>query len=177
MEPLNVVAAIVAQQVEGALILDTFGHYLQPEVVPEIDRGANDRGAVPVRRHVQDEGLVDLDLLHRKAFQVGQRGVAGAKVIDRDADARLVQAPQRLLRLGRDDRPLGDLEAELVGCHLPGAQQLGDGVGKLVVEEVPGGEVHRHADVDAGPGPRVNLAEGLVEHPGRQRLDEVGLLG
>ena len=142
----------------------------------EVDGGAHDGGAVPIGRHVDHERLVDLDLPHREPLQVGQRGVAGPEVVDRDLDAGRLQPLQRVLGFAGDDGALGDLEAELLRRHLPGPEQLLHRVGQLAVEQVARREVDRDADLDAGLRPGVNLAERLVEDPRRQRLDQVGLL-
>src|SRR5438132_3814974 len=94
VEALDEVTAVFPQQRLGLLILDALRHNFQAEVVPEIDGRADDRRTVAVRRHVQDEGLIDLNLLDREALEVRQRRVARPEVIDRDLDAGLMQALQ-----------------------------------------------------------------------------------
>jgi hypothetical protein len=42
------------------------------------------------------EGLVDLDGVERKALQIGQRGMAGAEVVERKPGAKLADARQDL---------------------------------------------------------------------------------
>ena len=50
-----------------------------------------------------DERAVDLDLVDGEVLQVRQRGVAGAEVVDRHADAEAAQA----LHLDRDGGQVG----------------------------------------------------------------------
>ena len=62
---------------------------------------------------VLGEGPVDLDLVHRELAQIGQAGIAGAEVVQRDAHAGRRDVGQLLQRvLGLDDRALGDLDLE-----------------------------------------------------------------
>src|SRR5467141_1243021 len=86
VEALQEVAAILPQHRRRGLVLDPFGDDRQPEAMAQVHRGPDDGGAVTVGRHVEDEGLIDLDLAYREALEVGERGVAGAKVVDRDLD-------------------------------------------------------------------------------------------
>jgi hypothetical protein len=66
---------------------------------------------------VGDEAAVDLQRGDREVPEVGQRAVAGAEVVHRDADAVLAQAAQQPdRRLGvLHDRRLGDLKDQLAG--------------------------------------------------------------
>ena len=61
-----------------------------------------------------DEGAVDLDLLDREALQVGQARIAGAEVVDRQADAHAVDLAEDLQRLLAvlHQRGFGDLELD-----------------------------------------------------------------
>src|SRR6266446_4666706 len=87
----------------------------------------------------------------------------------------LFRSPQRVFGFVRNDRALGDLETQLLGRHLPGAQQLLHRVGQLSIEQVARRQVDRDPDVNTGLRPGMDLAERLVEHPRRQRLDQVRL--
>ena len=85
-----------------ACVLDALGDDLQAEVR---GRGRRSRGRSRRPRpgaQVADEAAVDLHLVHRQALQVGQRGVAGAEVVDRQAHAELAQlrAAPRSARAG-----------------------------------------------------------------------------
>src|SRR6267143_263906 len=114
VEALQEVAAILPQHRRRGLVLYPFGDDRQPEAMAEVDRGADDGGAVAVGRHVEDEGLIDLDFAHREPLEVGERGVAGAEVVDRDLDPGLMQPLERAFGFARDDGALRDLETELL---------------------------------------------------------------
>ena len=62
------------------------------------DEVRRDRGVLRLLLHAVDEGAVDLDHVHREVAQLAERGEAGAEVVDRDADAVLVQRVQLDLR-------------------------------------------------------------------------------
>ena len=68
---------------------------------------------------VPDEGLVDLDVVHGEALEVGQTGVAGAEVVDRRAARPSLHQAQRAPRSPRgragDQHALGDLQLEQLG--------------------------------------------------------------
>ena len=90
------------------------GEHPQAEVAAELDV-VRTIIAPRVLVHAEDEGLVDLELARPAAAQVGQRGVAGAEVVERERDAQLVERPAsdlaRAHRVGIIER-LGDLQLE-----------------------------------------------------------------
>ena len=55
------------------------------------DDGANDGFVVRVDADIANEGRVDLDRVHRQLLQVGKRRVAGAEIIDRQAQAHIAE--------------------------------------------------------------------------------------
>ena len=104
-----------------ALRLDALGDDLEAEVVAERDDRAHDRGVVGVAVHVEHERAVDLELRDREPGEVGERRVAGAEVVDRDADAERLEPADDVRRPRgiRDDRALGDLDRQAVAGQLP----------------------------------------------------------
>src|ERR1051326_2739023 len=116
-EALHHVAPVAAKEHGLFFHLDAFRDDFEAEGVGHGDDGGDDGGAVRVGVDVADEGLVDLERVDREALEVGERRVAGAEVVERDADAELLQLredPQRDLgRLHR--RRLGDLQLQLIG--------------------------------------------------------------
>ena len=54
VEPLRAIAAILDEQIEGALLRDPLGDDRQTEVVGELDRGAHDDRVVVDRGEVRD---------------------------------------------------------------------------------------------------------------------------
>ena len=60
---------------------------VMPERVRQLDGRAHDGGGPRVLGHRLHERAVELELVDRQLAQVGQRGVAGAEVVDGDPDA------------------------------------------------------------------------------------------
>ena len=58
-----------------------------------IERRITGRAPLPFGAH---ERLVDLDRVEREALQVGERRMAGAEIVEREADAELAHARQHL---------------------------------------------------------------------------------
>ena len=159
--------------------LDPLGDHAQAEVVGEIDGRAHDHQIVVVVGHLEHERLVDLELVQRQALQVRERRVAGAEVVDRQADPEIVQPEQVSPRAVGivHDRGLGELEGEPGRIDPPFGQQRADGLGQLLVVQAAGREVDRDADLEARLLPVRQLAERGIEAPAGERLDQAGLLG
>ena len=90
-ESLCGLTAVLAQERELFLRLDSFGHDHELQAVGHGDDGAHDGRVVGVRRDLRDEAAVDLQIVEREVLEVAQRGVAGAEVVDAD-DARRAPA-------------------------------------------------------------------------------------
>ena len=138
--------------------LDALGDHGEAQVVGEIDGRAHDHRRCRCRSS-EHERLVDLELVQRQALEMGERGIAGAEVVDRQTDPELVQR-------GRVRRaPSGScITAVSVSSsvsrrgstrHLP---SRGDDLGQLLVVQAAGREVDRDADVVAGPLPGASWA-------------------
>ena len=133
---------------------------------------------VGVRVHLQDERLVDLHFGHRQPAQVRKRGVPRPEVVDRQADAEVVETVEHVdgeLRLTHD-LGLGDLQRDDVGPHTVVAQDLGDIVGQLTLEQVAGGDVHRQLQLDPVHRPLRSLGDCFAEHVARDLGDQTGAL-
>ena len=57
-----------------------------------LHNGGDDGTTVGTAGQVADEGLVDLQLVHRQVAQVGEAGVTGAEVVNRQLHAHRLQA-------------------------------------------------------------------------------------
>ena len=127
MEALRLVAAQRAQVVEHVRALDALGDDLEPEAAREVDRGAHDQQVVDVADDAGDERAVDLDLVERQPLEVGERGVAGAEVVEREPDAERAQPVEHLVGapgVGHD-RVLGQLARQPLAGHAPVREPLG----------------------------------------------------
>ena len=143
---LRVVAAERSQHVPHRQVLDALGDHLQPEVVPEVDGRTHDGRDLFVGRHARDERPVDLQLLHRQFHDVGERGVTGAVVVDRQFHAELGESIEHLLRVRRifHESALGDLQAQQARGHVVFGEQLGHVLRQLAVHEIARRDVHRY---------------------------------
>ena len=80
----------------------------------ERDHRLHQGRGIRILEHGDDEGTVDLERLHRKPGEIGERGIAGSEIIDRHAHAELVHVEQ-LLDVDADvlhDQALGDLQVD-----------------------------------------------------------------
>ena len=98
--------------------LGAFGDHVHAEVVGERDDRFQDHRAGAAAGGA-DEGLVDLDGVERKALQIGQRGMAGAEIVQRQADAEFADAGQHLRRVFRvfHHQRFGQFELERAARH------------------------------------------------------------
>ena len=113
-EALAAVAVLVLQEAQLVLALDALGERLDRHRLAELHERADQRLAFGALRQARDERAVDLQRVDRKLLQMGERGVAGAEVVDRDADPELLDGAQpadRLLGVAHDRR-LGDLKRQ-----------------------------------------------------------------
>ena len=103
-----------AQQVALLLGLDAFGGRRHVAIGGDVHHRLHDAGRAFRLGDVGDEAAVDLDLVERKTLQIAQRGIAGAEIVERNADAdgaKVVQNGQRRLVVA-DEHGLGDLELQ-----------------------------------------------------------------
>ena len=61
---------------------------MQSQYVRHVDDGADEPFLHFVFEDSVDEGLVDLQRCHRQTAQISQRRIAGAKIIERQFDAK-----------------------------------------------------------------------------------------
>jgi hypothetical protein len=79
---LHEVAAHVGKFTSGNAVLDALRDDGHSKVVPQVDGGAHDDGAIGVVRHAHDEGAVDLQLIDRQCLEVRHGRVTGTEVVD-----------------------------------------------------------------------------------------------
>src|SRR5690606_21712936 len=122
-----------------------------------------------------DEALVDLDLVDFEVAQVPERGIAGAEIVERDAEAFRAQPPERsahgLVLIEYDT--FGHLELELAWADPGLAHDRAEPVGKALVAELG----RRHVDRDGQLGPLARDRAGFVQDPVAERGDQAGFLG
>jgi len=118
------VATDLQQVVELLLGLHAFRDRRELELLRQRHHRADERRVGAVGADIAHERLVDLQLVHRKAVQIGKGRVAGAEIVHRDAHAERRQLVQCTDGVGGavHDRGLGDLELE-AACREPCLQQ------------------------------------------------------
>ena len=144
-------------------------------------RGGADRGVVGVGLDVAHEGAVELERLDRQQLQVGERGIAGAEVVDRQIDAERAQRLQpvdRTRRVSHRHR-LGDFQFEIARLQAVPRDRRRHLPGQLRRAQLVRREIDRHAQAAAHAlgAPGRQLPAGFVEHPGAERFDHARLLG
>lgn len=70
------------------------GHGGNAEVAREVDDSAHDGCVARITGESGNERAVDLDRVDREVFQVGQAGVPGTEIIQRDLETHLFEQPQ-----------------------------------------------------------------------------------
>jgi hypothetical protein len=109
-------------------------------------------------------------------LQIAQRGIAGAEIVERDADAdrpQIVQQLQGLVGPFEEDG-FGDFDLQPVGLEFARRERLEDHLLQARPVELDGRDVDRHADV---LWPAGRLTASFADRPGADRHDQPGLLG
>jgi hypothetical protein len=111
---LHLVAGLARQEGALGLRLHPFRDDRNVEGTREAQDRADDLGRLGSGLKVGDEAAVDLDLVERERLEIGQRGVPGAEIVHRDADAERLQPSQQVEGAGEiaDQHALGDLDLE-----------------------------------------------------------------
>ena len=133
-----------------------------------------------IARQAVDEAAVDLELVDRQVFQIGQRRQPGAEIVDRDRHTpvtQLVEQAQVLFDVV-DQGVLGELDLQALRRAAGGI----DGAAVLLQQHVATELAGRH--VDGNPHrrqavgiPLHQLAGGFGQHPAAQRHHQAGALG
>lgn len=105
---LEEVASAADEKIALRASLDAFGGHLDPERTRQRDDRRDDGALFLVTGRVGDEAAVDLQLVHRKALQVGEARIARAEIVDGN------RHPQRLQPLERAQRGVGLLHGRSI---------------------------------------------------------------
>ena len=140
----------------------------------------DDRRIVGISRDVTDEGIVDLELLHREALEIRHRGIRQAEVVDDQRHPHLVETQH--LGLGAV-RPLHhpalrDLELKTLAGQTAGRQGRRHRISQALVLELAARDIDRQATkFQSLLTPLLCLVAGLVQYPCTQRHDQPAFLG
>ena len=101
---------------KGQLLLrfHTLCNHRQAQAASHGDDRPHDLRVVGVQRSIADEGLVDLEGVHRQALEVGQRRIARAKIVHGETDPLRPQCQHLFDGVFEvaDDDALGDLQLQ-----------------------------------------------------------------
>src|SRR3954447_20413845 len=97
----------------AASVSTPLGHRAKTQSAGHVADGADDRLVPPVGVQILDEGAVDLDDVDLKFLQVGERGVAGAEVVDREPEAASRAVAQAGARSAVEQARLTDLQGHV----------------------------------------------------------------
>src|SRR3954467_14850878 len=104
------VAAPFDEQPQLPRALHALDHDLQFELAGKLDQRLHHNPVAAPADDIGDEAPVDLEHVERQRRQIGEAGVAGAEIVDRNPQARFPQSaePHRDRLLGDEQRALGD---------------------------------------------------------------------
>src|SRR5690606_17675752 len=131
---LNLVAAPLQQECELGGGFDALGNDFEVQAVGQIDDGRHTGCVIRIAGDVAHETGVDLELVHREAFQVGEGRVACTKVVNGDGNAKIADLVQGFDGLSRIAHHGGFGQFDLQqGWRNPGiTQNLFNGVGDVL---------------------------------------------
>ena len=158
------------------LRLHALGRRLHAQAVAQRGDRADDGHGFLILHQVTHKGLVDLDLVERKAAQVAERRVSGAEIIQRYGDphgAQLMQRRQGAHGVLQQDR-FRDLQLQPVRPQAGCVECFPHGGDKIAFLELNRRQVHGNADVGR---PVLRLETGHSQHPLADRDDHPRLLG
>ncbi len=172
-------AAARTQPLELACALDAFRRHGEIEAARKRQDRFRDRGVARGAVDVTHEGLVDLDAVGREVREVGERGIAGAEVVQRDPAAELAEASEDVLHRLRivHQQRFGDLDLDKRSRHARRRGFRFDQAGRIAVQQLLAGAVdgHRHSPAAIQPYPQ--LAAGSAHHPLAHVDDQAAVLG
>ena len=113
---LTVAAAVLEQPARLLLGFDALGERREAEAVGDAQEHLGDRAVAFVVGQAHDERAVDLDHVDRQLFEIRERRIAGAEIVDCDGEAPAAKQIDRVHRaldiLHRGG--LGDFDAEMI---------------------------------------------------------------
>ena len=145
--------------------------------------GVDDLSAFARLVHRLDETAVHFQSVEGQAVQLAERGIAGAKIVNFEADSHLGQFIQNQVgRRGivRQDR-FGHFQPQSAGGEPGPGKHFPNQTGQFRIGELPAGEVHTDRDRVEIPlvqrevtPPLRHLSAGLLQHPAPQRDHQPG---
>src|SRR6478609_2622974 len=96
---LNLVNTVFRRdQFELLVGFDTFDGNAQAQVGAQAGDATQQRQPAVIDFKSAQEGLVDLDFVQREGMQIAEARIAGAEVVERNANTKIVELTQRVTR-------------------------------------------------------------------------------
>ena len=159
--------------------LDALGDGVHPERVGEGDDCIDNRTGFRILGDLAQERAVDLERLHRQQPQPRQRRPAGAEVVDREAQAAVVELAQdRADPLGLAQRGrLGQLHRQPRRVDLELLEPRGQLAGEVGAVQLARRDVEADVRLEPLLAPLEHLLGDRADHPVADRLEQAHLLG
>src|SRR5262245_21731987 len=166
--PLVVFTAVATKEFELRTLLHTFCHDVEAQLTGHGNRGPGDGRVAGRTGHPRYERPIDLDGVDWKMFDVRDRRVARPEIIERQADAELLE----LLKLAKDFRiavehaALADLKLQKARFDSGFRERVANGLDEIGSNQLTKRDVHAHPNrreplIDPG----AQLTAGLAKHP------------
>jgi len=121
MVTLKIADPFGAQQRRVLGVLDAFGHRSRPEPVDETEQMTEKNSGLRPAREIANQRAIDFDDIDRQHLKMPQRGMAGTKIVKRNAASGLAQCGDKARRFcdvtqccglrDFDDEAAGDVAA------------------------------------------------------------------
>src|SRR6266849_997740 len=164
---LRVFAAELVELDRIGIGFGALGDHIHAQIVGERDDRAQDHRPLALAGGAH-EGLIDLERVEREALQVGERGMSGAEIVERQAGAELADAGQHLRGMFGvlHHQGFGELELERAARRPMAGEHRAKIVDQIVAEQLPRGYVdageHRVA-ASCRALPLRELPRGVIE--------------
>src|SRR6185436_5057120 len=141
---LEALATHLYQQIALHARLDAFCDDAYLHVLANGNDALYQRAIGPCRE-VAHERTIDLELVEGQGLEVGERGVAGAEIIQRYPEPHLTQRIQLLDGFAEviEQRRFRDLQRQATGIGATRDEDVGDLLDKIRPGELPGADVDR----------------------------------
>ena len=158
--------------------LNAFGGHLHAAGASHGQRRVAQGTPARAAGELRGERSIDLHRVEGNGLQVVERGVAGAEVIERQAEARVPQLQQRTACRAVHVQPVafGHFQRDAVGGHAELARQIGGLAGQSFAHQLADGHVHVQRKALHGGRVLGDRAEREAQHAHAKRLDEAALL-
>ena len=141
---LQLIAAGGAQDLGLSDGLDAFGGDDQPQRPAQGNDRADDRAGVGRVLQIGDEAAVHLDLVDRELAEVAEGGIAGAEIVERNAEPGIAQPAQIVVRSRAriEQDLLGDFEFDRPGIGPRIAKNRDQLFHEVALAKLNGRQVH-----------------------------------